>query len=437
MKKIVLFLITCLFVTTNIYSQPDSDDFDGHLIGEFTMDDEPGTIWCTDPNSSNFVIYIEAPRRYHSDALWFVIKGDKLNNFCQILDRIKHKFQYWENRWDELNKKQSKDGNMTQLDAELMAVRLSGIDITWYDEGGRYDYAYEGVVFCTALARDSNKLGMFFSTPYYDDDVYCYYVKSSTSDNREYLRCGFQSVEEIDHMIKMMDINRIKNMYYYGIPKDYDGNEYEYVQIGEQCWMAENLRTTHYSNGKSIPLGNDNSSATPCRYYPNNDKEKVEEYGYLYTWAAIMIGASSSDKTPSGVQGICPKGWHLPSTEELNQLALYLSENEQYWSEKDSSQNTAKSLASVYYWDYSNKIGSVGNSQRDNNETGFSAIPTGYRTEDGTFGGEGMLALFWCATEYNADKAFILYLRYNYKKPMGVPVKKDKTAVSVRCLRDF
>ncbi|MDD4395892.1 MAG: FISUMP domain-containing protein, partial [Bacteroidales bacterium] len=89
--------------------------------------------------------------------------------------------------------------------------------------------------------------------------------------------------------------------------KDAENNYYATVQIGEQCWMAENLRTTTYADGTIV----DGSS-----YYNPN----VENYGYLYTWSAVMKEAASSTSIPSGVRGICPIGWHVPSYAEWNVL---------------------------------------------------------------------------------------------------------------------
>ena len=112
--------------------------------------------------------------------------------------------------------------------------------------------------------------------------------------------------------------------------KDIDGNKYDAVQIGDQVWMAENLRTTRYADGTSIPLGELESEETPYRYapgtYQSNEENiiNVSAYGYLYNWAAVMHGASSSDANPSGVQGICPRGWHVPSDAEWTQLTDYM-----------------------------------------------------------------------------------------------------------------
>jgi len=90
---------------------------------------------------------------------------------------------------------------------------------------------------------------------------------------------------------------------------DYDGNEYRTVRIGNQIWMAENLKTTHYSDG--TPVQN---------YIYNNEETNVSKYGRLYRWAAAMRNAASSNSNPSGIQGVSPDGWHVPSSAEWIEL---------------------------------------------------------------------------------------------------------------------
>jgi len=86
---------------------------------------------------------------------------------------------------------------------------------------------------------------------------------------------------------------------------DYDGNNYSTVEIGDQCWMGANLNVTHDPEGNSI-----------TRYCYNNNSANCNTYGGLYTWSTIMDGATSTNANPSGVQGICPDGWHVPSVSE-------------------------------------------------------------------------------------------------------------------------
>ncbi len=114
---------------------------------------------------------------------------------------------------------------------------------------------------------------------------------------------------------------------------DYDGNTYKTIKIGKQWWMAENLKVTHYDDGTAISLvtsdtawaslGNNSTDKAYC-YHSNNENGEKDTYGALYTWAAAMNGAGSSSANPSGTQGVCPTGWHLPSDKEWKQLEMYL-----------------------------------------------------------------------------------------------------------------
>ncbi len=213
---------------------------------------------------------------------------------------------------------------------------------------------------------------------------------------------------------------------------DIDGNVYNTVQIGEQCWMRENLRTTHYSDGTAIAYGSTSSTTTAYRYYPNNSYSNVATFGYLYNWKAVMCNSSSSDAIPSGVQGICPNGWHVPSDAEWMQLIDYVGLSG-YGCENNNS-NIAKALAATTGWYSSSNSCAVGNNQSANNTTGFSALPAGSHFGS-SFNGSGTNAYFWSSTEYSSSDAYyrrlgnkIAYVTSNYRnKGYGY---------SVRCLRD-
>lgn len=223
---------------------------------------------------------------------------------------------------------------------------------------------------------------------------------------------------------------------------DIDGNVYHTVQLGNQCWMKENLRTTRFANGDSILLdpnpvymlgyGND-ANPNPYRYAPNNDSCNVSVYGYLYNWSALMHGDSSSYDLPSGVQGICPDGWHVPSFYEWNELRMCVREQNVFIC-GDTNINVGKSLAAADCWDLCEQTCCVGNDQNTNNATGFSAYPAGiYR--NGTWPEFGQHACFASAS----DRWVTILLSYNlYFDKVYVEVfghfKED--GLSVRCIRD-
>ena len=203
---------------------------------------------------------------------------------------------------------------------------------------------------------------------------------------------------------------------------DIDGNVYNTVRIGNQCWMKENLRTTHYSDGTSANF-----------YYPNNDSSKVSTYGCLYSWNVAMHGASSSPTVPSGVQGICPVGWHVPSNGEWYQLTYYVSSQEEYLCSPNTSY-IGKALASTTGWAISNTNCHVGKKPADNNATGFSVLPAGYYYY-GELKNFGSQAYFWSSTESNAGAAYERQIFYN-GTGMGKVSYNKSYGYSVRCLRN-
>ena len=134
---------------------------------------------------------------------------------------------------------------------------------------------------------------------------------------------------------------------------DYDGNIYNTVVIGSQCWMKENLRTTHYANSDDIYLWSSIAEYYPFlawRRYPNRDSLNVTTYGYLYNWPAAMHLATGSSNNPRDVQGICPTGWHMPSEAEWAQLTDYVSGQNQFLCDSTDASSIAKALASTAYW---------------------------------------------------------------------------------------
>lgn len=111
---------------------------------------------------------------------------------------------------------------------------------------------------------------------------------------------------------------------------DFDGNIYPIVTIGDQTWMAENLRARHYSDGTPLEytLGSYDINDTLKRFfYYNDDSTIVEQYGCLYNWFASVRGTIGDSLNPSGLQGVCPVNWHLPSVAEWEELFDFLGEN--------------------------------------------------------------------------------------------------------------
>ena len=216
--------------------------------------------------------------------------------------------------------------------------------------------------------------------------------------------------------------------------KDIDGNVYNTVLIGTQCWMASNLRTTHFADNTFIPSVDTVSYKDPYRHAPDNDEANVTEYGYLYNWAAAMRGAASSVTNPSGVQGICPNGWHLPSDAEWTQLTDYVSSQSEYVCGTNNI-NIAKALAADTGWvEYTGEC-CVGDNQSANNATGFGVLPAACFNMSCEYLYFGEAAYFWSSTEYSGNYAYTrfvgigradVYRSYRYKT----------MSISVRCVQN-
>jgi uncharacterized protein (TIGR02145 family) len=226
---------------------------------------------------------------------------------------------------------------------------------------------------------------------------------------------------------------------------DGDGNHYGVVTIGEQVWIAENLKTTRDAAGNNI-----------TRYCYENNTTTCELYGGLYTWATVMNGAGSSSNNPSGVQGICPDGWHVPSHHEWTQLEQYICNalgnsncetqfpyDHTTWGWRGTNEGNAlkscRQVNSPLGGDCNTSEHPRWNSHSTHHgfdEFGFSALPGGGRYTSGGFGKIGYFGYWWSSTEHTSTGAWSRGMSYYYGdvyrysgyKPLGF---------SVRCLRDI
>jgi len=197
-----------------------------------------------------------------------------------------------------------------------------------------------------------------------------------------------------------------------GTVTDIDDNIYQTIKIGDQWWMAENLKVTHYRNGDSIPNVTNNydwdhlTTGAFCNY--NNDEGIVAVYGRLYNWFA---GVDSRD--------LAPTGWHMPSDDEWQVLADYLG--------GDSTAGGKMKEVGTTHWVYPN-TGAT-------NESGFTALPGLGRQWLGSFYGMGYGASFWTSTEYTTDGAIHFYLFNDAEGIYNGSINKQY-GYSVRCVRD-
>lgn len=202
-----------------------------------------------------------------------------------------------------------------------------------------------------------------------------------------------------------------------------DGKVYKPVTIGTQVWMAENLAYL-----PSVASPDTGSQTKPYYYVYGYNGTNVTEakatsnyaaYGVLYNWSAAMAATASSSANPNRVQGSCPSGWHLPSAEEWALLTNYLG-GPQFADEKLKETGTS-------HW--------KGSNTEANNESGFTALPGGYRLINGIFAYKGFNAHWWSATECSDTNAWYKYMYYNDTYfYLGSSMKLF--GFSVRCVKD-
>lgn len=188
-----------------------------------------------------------------------------------------------------------------------------------------------------------------------------------------------------------------------------DGHSYEMKEFGSQVWMVENLKYLPSVVGPGLTFSD--SRDYYVYDYDGTDvaaakaTENYTTYGVLYNWLAAMNSAASTASNPSGVQGACPSGWHLPSVSEWTELTDYL-EDKGYGYEGSGS-DIAKSMASPSGWFEHIILGLVGTDQENNNSSGFTGLPTGVRELSGEFYGfvesDGKIVAYgsswWSSTE--------------------------------------
>lgn len=155
---------------------------------------------------------------------------------------------------------------------------------------------------------------------------------------------------------------------------DIDGNIYHTVIIGNQIWLAENLKTTRYNDGTPVPLVTDNTGwinlITPAYCWYDNDITRKDPYGALYNWYAVHSG------------NLCPTGWHVPSDSEWTALTDFLG--------GESTAGGKLKEAGTSHWDTPN-TGAT-------NESGFTALPGGFRGAQGIWYNIGYWGQYWTST---------------------------------------
>ncbi len=204
---------------------------------------------------------------------------------------------------------------------------------------------------------------------------------------------------------------------------DIDGNEYRTVQIGSQCWMAENLRASTYNNGNPIPHVTDEPSWIHllsdawCTYLNNFDNDAI--YGKFYNWYAAA--------NPN----LCPIGWHVPTDADWQELELALgmpASELNTTGNRGAAQNIGGKMKTTTLWNAPN-TGAT-------NETGFSGLPSGYRSYvNGAFVDLGARGSWWSASENGWESAWVRGIGMSIAG-IGRGYDSKGTGRCLRCVKD-
>ena len=195
---------------------------------------------------------------------------------------------------------------------------------------------------------------------------------------------------------------------YCGTVTDVDGNSYESIIIGNQVWMAENLKVIHFRNGESLTAGLSSTHGLSAYTVYDNDETNADTYGYLYNWYAVTDS-----------RNIAPEGWHVPTNDEWQTLVDYLGGS--------SVAGGKLKEADTTHW-YSPNTGAT-------NESGFTALPGGFGNYSGPFNYMGSIAWFWSSTFWQIDDAYHRRLHFDDSDVTQSGLTR-RHGISIRCVKD-
>ncbi len=239
-----------------------------------------------------------------------------------------------------------------------------------------------------------------------EDQIYFIHAFAENADGIRY--AGYEVVSVTNGSISSLPCESFTDVR--------DSQTYNAVLIGDQCWMAENLNF-----GSMNPTGDEIQ-----KYCYNNDEANCDEYGALYTWDMAMGGDAQSVTNPSGVDGICPEGWHLPSFSEICQLTEEIGGT--------SHGGGALKETKFLHW--------VKPNEGATDLYNFKSLGSGgYNTASLTFGGLKTITYYWTTTGFtyygDPDRQFRWTMKHWSKFDwQSQSYEDDYIARSVRCIKD-
>jgi uncharacterized protein (TIGR02145 family) len=209
--------------------------------------------------------------------------------------------------------------------------------------------------------------------------------------------------------------------------KDIEGNVYKTVKIGNQEWMAENLRTTKFKTGVAIPLVTNDTKwtklVTPAYCWYNNNDSLKNLYGGLYNFYAVKTGK------------LCPAGWHVPSDAEWTILEKYLLNNGFNYNSDTTNIKIGRALKATKEW--KQKLSSYDNLLDSCNLSGFSAYPSGCRYfYEGTFLFYYQKCYWWSSTAKSGNWGALSRSLNTDRNDIFRDSDDAHYGYSVRCIKD-
>ena len=372
------------------------------------------------------------------------------------------------------NDKDGKNGNGTDAYGFSALPGGARLDGNFFGEGNAADFwsstgddsSYAYVV---SLAYYGEYANLGDGSKFFGFSVRCVENSKLTSSSSAITQSSSSSAKSSSSVayVEPCGTDSVDTCEYGTLTDERDDQKYKTVKIGSQTWMAENLNYA-YTDVPYNYEGNTSDSTSWCSLYGNSGSLYgnhalycYKYYGRLYTWAAAMdsVGTWSANGKGCGdgkacsptypVRGVCPEGWHLPTTAEFETLFTAVggtqdAEKEELWDD------VGKVLKSTSGWNIYNYLNVDGNGTiravvdvsqivRDvGNGTdayGFSALPAGYRSDNGGYGWQVDLAYFWSSTEDDSDYANFMNLDYRYDTARLFDDSK-RNGFSVRCVKD-
>ncbi|MEN8122877.1 MAG: FISUMP domain-containing protein [Bacteroidota bacterium] len=193
------------------------------------------------------------------------------------------------------------------------------------------------------------------------------------------------------------------------LAKDFEGNIYRTILLGDQIWMCENLKSTKYADGTQI---------SGVFTYDDNEMN-AKDYGRLYNWDAAMNSTGNYKSKYGHLQGVCPNGWHVPTNAEWTKLVNYMGA-------KEIAGGLLKEKGSKHWLTPNLCIAE---------ENKFSALPAGSLGSDGYYTCILRVAYFWTSSSYSERSKCFRSLYYNSTEIHTSHINKS-AAFSVRCVKD-